>query len=91
MVQQGEQAEEIIVRVKPEEGKPRPEKSTRHAPEASFQAKRKDTLATETKSPTKPQPARVDRFQISHTPTSSTLSRTSMSIHCSSYSKRATD
>jgi len=27
-------------------------------PEASFQAKRKDTLATETKSPSKPQPAR---------------------------------
>jgi len=57
-VQQGEQAEEIVARVKAEENKPRPEKLTRCAPEASFQAKRKDTLATETKSPSKPQPTR---------------------------------
>jgi len=58
LVQQGEQAEEIIARVRAEENKPRPEKSTRCTPEISFQSKRKDTLATETKSPVKPQPAR---------------------------------
>ena len=55
LVQQGEQAEEIVARVKAEESKPRPEKSTRRAPEVSSQAKRKDTLATETKSLPKPQ------------------------------------
>jgi len=44
--------------VKAEENKPRHEKLTRRAPEASFQGKRKDTLATETKSPSKPQPAK---------------------------------
>ena len=58
MVQQGEQAEEIVTIVKAEENKPRPEKPTRRASKASFQAKRKDTLATETKSPSKPQAAR---------------------------------
>ena len=58
MVQQGKQAEEIVAWVKAEENKPRPEKSTRLAPEASFQAKKKDTVATEKKSPSKPQPAR---------------------------------
>jgi len=58
LVQQGEQAEEIIARVRAEENKPRPEKSTRHTPEIFFQSKRKDTLATETKFPVKPQPAR---------------------------------
>ena len=58
MVQQEEQAEEIVARVKTEENKPRPEKLTRRLPEASFQAKRKDTLTIETKSPSKPQPAR---------------------------------
>jgi len=58
LVQQSEQTEEIVARVKAEEGKPRPKKSTRRAPEASFQAKRKDTLATETKSPSKLQPTR---------------------------------
>ena len=52
------QAKEIVAKIKVEEGKPRPEKSTRSAPEASFQAKRKDTLATETKSSSKLQPAR---------------------------------
>jgi len=54
LVQQGEQAEDIVARVKAEENKPRPEKSTRRTPEVSFQSKRKDTLATETKSPVKP-------------------------------------
>ena len=39
LVPQGEQAEEIVARVKAKENKPRPEKSTRSAPEASFQAK----------------------------------------------------
>ena len=56
--QQGEQAEEIVARVRAEENKPRPKKSTRRAPEVSFQSKRKDTLATETNTPVKPQPAR---------------------------------
>jgi len=46
-VQQGEQAEEIVARVKAEEGMPKPEKLTRRVLEASFQAKRKDTLATD--------------------------------------------
>ena len=44
--------------VKAEKNKPRPEKSTRRTLEVSFQLKRKDTLATETKSPIKPQPTR---------------------------------
>ena len=56
MIQQGEQAEEIVARVRAEENKPRPERSTRHAPDTSLQTKRKDNLATETKSPVKPQP-----------------------------------
>jgi len=54
LVQQCEHAEEIVVRVRAEENKPRPEKSTRCAPEVSFQSKRKDTLETEIKSPVKP-------------------------------------
>jgi len=58
LIQQGEQAEAIIARVKIEENKPRLEKSTRRTPEVSFQSKRKDTLATEAKSPVKPQPTR---------------------------------
>jgi len=56
LVWQGEQAEEIVARVRAEENKPRPERSTQRASEVSFQSKRKDTLATETKSPVKPQP-----------------------------------
>ena len=58
MVQQGEQAEEIIARVRTEENKPRLEKSTRRASEISFQSKIKDTLVTETKSLVKSQPIR---------------------------------
>ena len=58
LVQQGEQAEEIIANVRAKENKPRPEKSTRRAPEVSFQSKRKDTLTTETKFSVKPQPTR---------------------------------
>ena len=55
LVQLGEQAEGIVARVKAEENKPRPEKSTRRTPEVSFQSKRKETLATEMKSPVKSQ------------------------------------
>ena len=58
MVQQGEQAKEIVARVKAEENKPRPEKSTRRTLEASFEVKRKDTLVKKIKSASKPQPAR---------------------------------
>jgi len=56
-VLQGEQTEDTIARVKAEEkeSKPRPDKSTRHAPETS-QLRRKDTLTTEVKSPSKPKP-----------------------------------
>ena len=78
LVQQGKQAEEIIARVKAEENKPRLEKSTRQALEASFQAKRKDTLATETKSPSKPQSARGVALQSSHAPISNTPLKMSM-------------
>ena len=42
LVQQGEQAKEIIVRVMAEENKLRPEKSTRRTPEVSFQVKKSD-------------------------------------------------
>ena len=58
MVQQVEQIEEIVTRVRAEEDRPRPEKTTRRVPEVSFQSKRKDTLATETKSLVKLQPTR---------------------------------
>ena len=58
LIQQGEQAEEIVARVRAEENKPRPERSTRRAPDTSLQAKRKDNLETETKSPVKPQPVK---------------------------------
>ena len=58
LVQQSEQTEEIVAKVKAEENKPSPEKLTRRTLEPSFQAKRNDTLATETKSPCKPQPIR---------------------------------
>ena len=53
---------EIVTRVKVEENKskPRPEKSTQCTPESSSQPRRKDTLATETKSPSKPQSAKED-------------------------------
>jgi len=58
LVQQGEQAEDIVARVRVEENRPMPEKATRRTPEVSFQSKRKDTLATETKSLVKPQSTR---------------------------------
>ena len=56
---QDEQAEEIVARVKAEEKdtKPRPDKSTRRAPETS-QLRRMDTLAIEVKSSFKPKSAR---------------------------------
>ena len=41
LIQQGEQAEEIVARVRVEENKTRPEKSTRHMPETSFQLKKR--------------------------------------------------
>ena len=91
LVQQGEQAEEIVAKVKAEENKPRPEKSTRHAPEVSFQAKKKNTLATETKSPTKPQPTIGGGFSSKLRAKKQYSFKESMSIHCSSYSTRATD
>ena len=49
LVQQGEQAEEIVARVRAEENKFGPKKSTKRVPKVSFQSKRKDILATETK------------------------------------------
>ena len=55
LVQQGEQAEEIVTRVREEENKPRPERSTRRKPDTYLQTKKKDNLATETQSPVKPQ------------------------------------
>ena len=58
LIQQGEQAEEIVARVRTEENKPRLERSTRRAPDISLQAKRKDNLAAETKSPVKSQPVK---------------------------------
>jgi len=89
--QQGEQAEEIVVRVRAEENKFRPKKSTRRASEVSLQSKRKDTLATKTKSLAKPQPTEEVVLQVSHAPTRSTPSRMNTSICCSSYSIRVTD
>ena len=58
LVQQDEQAKELVARVRVEENKPKPERSTRRTPDASFQIKRKDNLAIETKSPVKPQPVK---------------------------------
>jgi len=55
LVQQGEQAKEIIARVMAEENKPKPERSTRRTPDTSLQTKRKDNLAIDIKSPVKPQ------------------------------------
>ena len=54
---QGKQAEEIIARVRAEEkdSKPKKDKSIRRAPESSSQLRRRDTLATEVKSPSKTQ------------------------------------
>jgi len=63
LVLQGEQAKKIVTRVKSEEksSKPRPEKLMRRTPKQSFQLKRKDTLAIETKAPSKPQSAKGSR------------------------------
>ena len=57
LVLQGEQEEEIVVQVKAEkkDNKPRPDKSVRRAPESFSQPRRRDTLATEAKSPPKTQ------------------------------------
>jgi len=88
----GEHAEEIVARVRAEEKdkKPRPEKSTRRAPEAFSQAKRKDTLTKETKSLSKPQPTRGDGFSSQMVQISSTPSKTSMLTLGLSYLIRAT-
>ena len=55
LVLQGEQAREIFARIRAEEkdSKTRPDKSMRHAPELSSQPRRRDTLATKVKSPSK--------------------------------------
>jgi len=60
LVLQGEQAEEIVSRVRAKEknSKLRPDKSMRRAPKSSSQTRRKDTLATEVKSPSKTQSVR---------------------------------
>ena len=52
---QGEQAEEIVARVRAEEKDSisRPDKSMRRAPKSSSQPRRRDTLAMEVKSPSK--------------------------------------
>ena len=56
LVLQGEQAEEIVAKIRAEEkdSKARPDKPMRRAPESSSQPRR-DTLATEVKSPSKTQ------------------------------------
>ena len=53
LVLQGEQAEEIVARVRVEkkDSKLRPDKSMRRAPESFSQLRRKDTLEIEVKSP----------------------------------------
>jgi len=60
LVLQGEQAKEIISRVKAKEknSKPRPDKPMRRAPELSSLPRRRNTLATEIKSPLKSQSVR---------------------------------
>ena len=57
LVLQGEQAEEIVARVRAEEkdSKLRPDKLMRRVPESSSQPRRRDTLATKVKSPSKSQ------------------------------------
>jgi len=56
-MQQGEQIEEIVARIKAEEkdSKARPDKSMQRVPESSSQPRRRDTLATEAKSHPKTQ------------------------------------
>jgi len=53
----GEQPKEIVamVRAKEKDSKLRPDKLMRHAPESSSQLRRRDTLATEVKLPSKSQ------------------------------------
>ena len=60
LVLQGEQVEEIIARVSAEEkdSKLRPDKPMRCAPVSSSKSRRRDTLTTEVKSPSKTQPVR---------------------------------
>jgi len=90
LVQQDEKAEEIVTRVKAEESKLRPEKLIRHAPESSFQAKRKDTQQRRCLPPS-PNRLELVVLQTNHSSTSSTPSRTTMLYPCSSYTTRITD
>ena len=70
LVLQGEQAEEIIARVRAEGkgSKPRPDKPMRQASESSSQPKRRDTLAMEVKSPSKIQSVRGVCLPAKHMP-----------------------
>ena len=63
LVLQEEQAEKIVARVtaKEKDNKPRHDKRTRRAPESSSQPRRRDIVATEVKSPSKPQSIRGGR------------------------------
>ena len=91
LVQQDEQAEEIVARVRAEENKPRPEKSTRRAPEISFQSKKKiHWRQRQNPLSNLSRPGEVV-LQVSHALISSIPSKTNMLIRCSSYSTRATD
>ena len=47
-----------MVKAEEKDSKPRPDKLTRRTPESSSQLRRRDTLATEVKSPSKPQSVR---------------------------------
>jgi len=57
LVLQGEQAKKIFVRVRAEEkdSKPRIKKPMQRAPKSSSQLRRRDTMRTEVKSPSKAQ------------------------------------
>jgi len=93
LVLQGKQAEEIVARVRAEEkdSKARPDKPTQRTPESSSQPKRRDTLATEVKSPSKPQSVGGVELPAKHVPINYTPSRMSTWSLYSSYSKRVTN
>ena len=67
LVLQGEQAEEIIARVRAKEkdSKPKPDRPTQRAPKSSSQHRRRVIMATEVKSPLKTQSVRggMPRYQ----------------------------
>jgi len=93
LVVQGEQAKEIFARIRAEEKdcKTRPDKSMRHAPESSSQPRRRDTLATEVKSPSKAQSVKEGMASSQPCANKSFSLRISTWYLCSSYSKRATN